>query len=74
MLYLRISANRTSEHASIEQQRADCTALAAQLGYARTVEFVDEAASAYQDRTRPAYQQLLRHLEASEREPWSCGT
>lgn len=66
LTYLRISANRTSEHASIEQQRADCTALAARLGYVRTVEFVDEAVSAYQDRARPAYQQLLRQLEGSE--------
>lgn len=32
----------------------------------RTVEFVDEAVSAYQDRARPAYQQLLRQLERSE--------
>lgn len=66
LIYLRISANRTSEHATTEQQRADCTALAARLGYARTIEFVDEAVSAYQDRARPAYQQLLRRLEASE--------
>lgn len=66
LLYLRISANRTSEHASIEQQRADCTALASHLGYTRTMEFVDEAISAYQDRARPAYQQLLRQLEESE--------
>lgn len=66
LIYLRISANRTSEHASIEQQRADCTALAGQLGYTRTIEFVDEAVSAYQDRSRPAYQQLLRQLEGSD--------
>lgn len=66
LIYLRISANRTSEHASIEQQRADCTALAGRLGYTRTVEFVDEAVSAYQDRARPAYQQLLRQLEGSD--------
>ncbi|GAA2464212.1 recombinase family protein [Agromyces soli] len=66
LIYLRISANRTSEHASIEQQRADCTALAGRLGYTHTVEFVDEAVSAYQDRARPAYQQLLRQLEGSE--------
>lgn len=68
LIYLRISANRTSEHASIEQQRADCTALADHLGYARTIEFVDEAVSAYHDRARPAYQQLIRQLEASEAE------
>lgn len=66
LIYLRISANRTSEHASIKQQRTDCTILAAQLGYTRTIEFVDEAVSAYQDRARPAYQQLLRQLERSE--------
>ncbi len=66
LIYLRISANRTSEHASIKQQRTDCTILAAQLGYTRTIEFVDEAVSAYQDRARSAYQQLLRQLERSE--------
>lgn len=64
LIYLRISVNRTSEHASIEQQRADCTALADHLGYARTIEFVDEAVSAYHDCARPAYQQLIRQLEA----------
>lgn len=57
--------NRTSEHASIQQQRADCKALADRLGYARTIELVDEAVSAYQDRTRPAYQQLLQQIERS---------
>ncbi|WP_367147247.1 recombinase family protein [Microbacterium proteolyticum] len=61
-MYLRISANRTSEHASIQQQRDDCTALAARLGYIRTVEFVDEAVSAYGERTRPGYQQLLQRI------------
>ncbi|MGO1851650.1 recombinase family protein [Microbacterium sp. JB110] len=66
LIYLRISANRTSEHASIEQQRADCTALAGQLGYTRAIEFVDEAISAYQDRARPGYQQLLHQIQESE--------
>ena len=58
--------NRTSEHASIQQQRADCTALADRLGYTRTIEFVDEAVSAYQDRTRLGYQQLLQQIERAE--------
>nr|WP_274380751.1 recombinase family protein [Nesterenkonia muleiensis] len=62
-MYLRISANRTSDHASIEQQRADCTTLAAQLGYTEVIEFVDEAVSAYHHRTRPQYQRLLDHVE-----------
>lgn len=66
LIYLRISANRTSEHASIEQQRADCTTLAGQLGYTRAIEFVDEAISAYQDRARPGYQQLLHQIQESE--------
>jgi len=65
LIYLRISVNRTSEHASIEQQRADCAALAARLGHLHPIEFVDEAVSAYQDRARPAYQRLLHHLEHS---------
>ncbi|WP_327037328.1 MULTISPECIES: recombinase family protein [Microbacterium] len=65
LIYLRISANRTSEHASIGQQRADCVELAHELGYARMIEFADEAVSAYQDRARPAYQELLRQLEES---------
>ncbi|RCS61231.1 recombinase family protein [Microbacterium sp. JB110] len=62
LIYLRISVNRTSEHASIQQQRADCHALAHRLGYTRVLEYVDEAVSAYQDRRRPAYQELLGHL------------
>lgn len=62
LLYLRISVNRTSEHNSVQQQRDDCHALAQRLGYTRTLEFVDEAISAYQDRRRPAYQDLLRYL------------
>lgn len=65
LIYLRISANRTSEHASTERQRADCTTLAGQLGYAQTIEFVDEAVSAYRGRARPADQRLLRHLDES---------
>jgi DNA invertase Pin-like site-specific DNA recombinase len=63
LIYLRISANRTGEHASIQQQRDDCTALAGRLCRSRIIEFVDEAVSAYQDRTRPAYQRLLRQIE-----------
>lgn len=63
LIYLRISANRTGEHASIQQQRDDCTALARRLRHSRILEFVDEAVSAYQDRTRPAYQRLLRQIE-----------
>ncbi|WP_454141920.1 recombinase family protein [Microbacterium lacticum] len=65
LIYLRISVNRTSEHASIQQQRDDCVTLADRLGYTCTIEFIDEAVSAYQDRTRPAYQQLLRQIERS---------
>lgn len=63
LIYLRISVNRTSEHASIEQQRADCAALAIRLGLSQVREFVDEAVSAYQDQARPAYQHLLRCLD-----------
>ncbi|WP_442922709.1 recombinase family protein [Microbacterium sp. PAMC 28756] len=49
----------------MQQQRDDCTALADRLGYTRRIEFVDEAVSAYQDRTRPSYQQLLQQIERS---------
>ena len=62
LLYLRISVNRTAEHASIDQQRADCLGLAKRLGYTRTITFIDEAVSAYQERARPAYRRLLDHL------------
>ena len=62
-VYLRISANRTSEHASIDRQRADCLAHAARLPPGRLLEFVDESYSAYQDRQRPAYQRLLEQLQ-----------
>ncbi|WBU39401.1 recombinase family protein [Homoserinibacter sp. YIM 151385] len=46
----------------MQQQREDCTALAARLGYTRTIEFVDEAVSAYGERARPGYQQLLQRI------------
>ncbi|WP_253873357.1 recombinase family protein [Promicromonospora umidemergens] len=62
LLYLRISVNRTAEHASIDQQRDDCLRLAKRLGHTRTITFIDEAVSAYQERARPAYRRLLDHL------------
>jgi len=65
LLYLRISVNRTAEHASIDQQRADCLGLAKRLGFDRTITFVDEAVSAYQERTRPAYRRILDRVARS---------
>ncbi len=63
LIYLRISKNRTGEHASIERQREECLRLAQQHGHERVEEFVDESRSAYKSTPRPAFEQLIERVD-----------
>ena len=63
LIYLRLSRNRTAEHASVDRQREDCIRLAGTLGFSDPEEFVDESASAYRrSARRPGFQQLMGRI------------
>lgn len=60
LAYVRISEDRTSEAAGVGRQREDCVALCARLGLPEPEVFMDNDTSAFLDRKRPGYAELLR--------------
>lgn len=65
LVYLRISEDRTGEEAGVDRQRADCLALCARLGLAvRDADvFMDNDVSAYLNKKRPGFEQLLERVK-----------
>jgi DNA invertase Pin-like site-specific DNA recombinase len=64
--YVRISRDRTGLRAGVERQREDTAALAARRGWDLVEVLEDNDVSASSGRVRPAYQRLLRGLDAGE--------
>lgn len=67
VIYCRISDDKSGEGLGVERQEKDCRALARKSKY-RVVApaLVDNDISAYSGKRRPAYQDLLRMIEAGE--------
>ena len=63
LVYLRISEDRTGAEAGVERQREDCLGLCARLGVADPLVFVDNDTSAYKNKKRPGYTELLEHVK-----------
>lgn len=61
-VYLRISQDRTGEHAGVQRQQEDCLALAAQLGHENPLIFIDNDVSAFDGGRRPGYDSLVSHV------------
>ncbi|MDR1189968.1 MAG: recombinase family protein [Bifidobacteriaceae bacterium] len=59
VVYLRISEDRTGAEAGVERQRQDCLALCRRLGVADPAVFADNDVSAYGNKRRPGYLELL---------------
>lgn len=65
-IYARISKDRAGDMAGVGRQVKDCRALAERLGWTVSAVYVDDDVSAYSGRKRPAYERMLRAIEARE--------
>jgi DNA invertase Pin-like site-specific DNA recombinase len=70
-VYLRQSQDRTGDEQAITRQREDCLALCEQKGWEPT-EYVDNDVSASNGKTRPAYERMLRDIEANKLDAVAC--
>ena len=65
-MYIRISKDREGAGLGVQRQRADCQALAEQLGWTVVEVFSDNDISAYSGKRRPGYEALCAALEVGE--------
>lgn len=63
-IYARISSDQEGTGAGVARQVEDCRKLAHDLGWPVAEEYIDNDASAYSGRLRPAYARLLDHIAA----------
>lgn len=63
-LYLRISKDRTGEGLAVDRQRSDGLRLIEQRGWSPAREYVDNDITASGRKKRPAFEQMLRDIEA----------
>ena len=63
-IYCRISLDRAGAGLGVARQQEDCRELARQLGWPVADVYVDNDVSAYSGKPRPAWQQLLAHVES----------
>lgn len=63
VVYLRISEDRTGAEAGVDRQRQDCLDLCTRLGADGPVVFMDNDISAYSDKKRPGYLDLLERVK-----------
>lgn len=63
VVYLRISEDRTGAEAGVDRQRQDCLDLCARLGVDEPVVFMDNDISAYGNKKRPGYLELLERVK-----------
>lgn len=63
VVYLRISEDRTGAEAGVERQRQDCLDLCHRLGVLEPVVFMDNDISAYGNKKRPGYLELLERVK-----------
>ncbi|MHB1491318.1 MAG: recombinase family protein, partial [Cellulomonas sp.] len=59
VIYARISQDREGAGLGVERQRQDCQALADKLGWTVAETYIDDDASAYSGKPRPAYRRML---------------
>lgn len=62
VVYLRISQDRTGQQAGIQRQQEDCLALAARLGIADPLVFIDNDVSAFDGGRRPGYDAMVTQV------------
>ncbi len=65
-VYCRISDDRDGSAAGVTRQQADCLALAERRAWPVAEVFVDNDASAYNGKPRPAYRRMLEGLKRGE--------
>ena len=63
-IYCRISLDRAGAGLGVARQQEDCRELATRLGWPVADVYVDNDVSAYSGKPRPAWQQLLAHVES----------
>ncbi|MBV8540058.1 MAG: recombinase family protein [Pseudonocardiales bacterium] len=63
-IYCRISLDRAGAGLGVARQQEDCRELAERLGWPVADVYVDNDVSAYSGKPRPAWQQLLAHVES----------
>jgi site-specific DNA recombinase len=63
-IYARISLDRAGAGLGVARQQEDCRELATRLGWPVADVYVDNDVSAYSGKPRPAWQQLLAHVES----------
>jgi site-specific DNA recombinase len=63
-IYCRISLDRAGAGLGVARQQEDCRELAKRLGWPVADVYVDNDVSAYSGKPRPAWQQLLAHVES----------
>ncbi|MGB3684931.1 MAG: recombinase family protein [Ornithinimicrobium sp.] len=66
LIYTRMSQDRSGDGAGIARQREACEEKARQLGWQVAGVLSDNDVSAYSGKRRPAYEELLRRLEAGD--------
>lgn len=64
VVYLRISQDRTGQQAGTQRQQEDCLALAARLGVADPLVFIDNDVSAFDGGRRPGYDAMVTQIRA----------
>lgn len=63
-IYTRISNDKTGEALGVERQELDCRDLCTRHGWIATSVYTDNSISAYSEKHRPAYEQLISDIEA----------
>lgn len=63
VVYLRISEDRTGPEAGVDRQRQDCLDLCHHLGVENPGVFMDNDISAYGNKMRPGYLELLERVK-----------
>jgi site-specific DNA recombinase len=67
-IYVRISEDRAGDALGVTRQEELCRKLAAEKGWAVAEVYADNDASAYSGRPRPAYERMLKDVEAGLRD------
>jgi DNA invertase Pin-like site-specific DNA recombinase len=66
VIYARVSLDKTGEQASVERQIEACQALAVARGWDVVAVHTDNSISAYSDKVRPGWEQILGMVERGE--------
>lgn len=62
LVYLRISEDRTGQEAGVDRQQEDCVRHAKNLGEDAPAIFIDNDISAFKNKHRPSYEQLMERV------------